>query len=411
MRWELALASKRLGKQLTLAAVALLGIAGPALAEGPAPGELFRDDFESGLDGWEISDPAAIVTADSGDRERGMVMELRPAHARLHALIRGSEEWNAYRIEGRVLFPTDDHNYLGLIYNYREADGRVDLGSLYIKGNGSYIRVNPRRDWNPTRRMYEEYKTPLTGEDAIVIGHWQRFAAEVVERVCHFYVGDLTEPKVTFDFYETSGGRAGFKPRVVGGPVWLDDIRVTAIDGLSYTGPRRPAGIAYDRERMVTDWRVLGPLTRAFDEVERAASPGKVGVRDGGADVGWRPFDADPRGAVLTGRVTDYLGPRSAAYFLTTISVGPRETAALQFSTIDAMAVWVNGRFEGYSEGERYAWYDFGANPDHPPSPYTELPLEPGTNHVLIRVRGGIYSTGGFYAAVARESSAPPPGR
>ena len=392
-----------LPRTLIWIAKALLGLAGTGFAEGPPDRELFRDDFESDLAGWEISDPAAIEIIDSGYLERGKVLEMRPAHARLHALIRGSEEWPGYRIEGLVLFPTDEHNYLGLIYNYRETNGRVDLGSIYIKGNGSYIRVNPRRDWNPARRMYEEYKTPLVGEDAIVVGRWQRFAAEVVGPVCHLYVGDMAEPKVTFDFYEGSSGKAGFKPRVVGGPVWLDDVRVTAIDGLSWAGPRRPEGLVYDRQRMVTDWRVLGPLTRTFEEVERSAEPGAVSVRDGGTEVRWRAFEADPRGAVLTGRVTDHLGPRSAAYFLTTIAVGPDETAALEFSTIDAMAIWVNGRFEGYSEGERYAWYDFGVNPDHPPTVYSELPLQPGTNHVLIRIRGGIYSTGGFYAAVARS--------
>ena len=407
MRRVIVLAAARTRPALAAVGLALLGLGAPARAAEPAPQELFRDDFESDLAGWEVSDPAAIEIVDSGDVERGKVLEMRPAHARLHALIRGSERWDGYRIEGLVLFPTDEQNYLGLIYNYRDSGDRVDLGSIYIKGNGSYIRVNPRRDWNPARRMYEEYKTPLLGEDAIVIGRWQRFGAEVVGPVCHFYVGDMTEPKVTFDFYEGSSGKAGLKPRVVGGPVWVDDVRVTAIEELSYTGPRRPAGLVYDRDRMVVGWRVLGPLTRTFDEVERAADPAEMSVRDGGAALSWQPFEPDPRGAVLTGRVTDHLGPRSVAYFLTTIEVGEAETAALEFSTIDAMALWVNGRFEGYSEGERYAWYDFGVNPDHPPTPYTELPLEPGTNHVLIRVRGGIYSTGGFYAAVKRAPAAP----
>jgi hypothetical protein len=381
----------------------MLGLASPALGLGDGSGELFHDDFELGLDGWEVSDPAAIETIDSGDPEHGAVMRLSPAHARLQALIRGSETWAGYRVEGQVLFPTDEQNYLGFIYNYREADGRVDLGSLYIKGNGSYIRVNPRRDWNPSRRMYEEYKTPLTDDDAITIGRWQGFAAEVVGPACHFYVGDMTRPKVTFDFYEHSSGKVGFKPRVVGGPVWIDNVRVAAIDALSYSGARQPPGIAYDRGRMVTDWQVLGPLTRTFTEVEQAAAPQAVSVRDVGGPVTWRAFEADPRGAVLTARVTDFLGPRSVAYFLTVVEVGEDEKAAMRFSTTIAMAMWVNGRFEGYSEEDRYGWYDFGVNPDHPPSPYTEQPLEAGTNHVLIRVRGGIYATAGFYATVSRS--------
>jgi hypothetical protein len=201
---------------------------------------LFEDDFETGLSGWEVSDPAAITIVDSEDPDHGKVLRLAPAGARLHALIRGSEEWGAYRVEGEVLFPTDEHNYLGLIYHFREGGRRVDLGSLYIKGNGSYIRVNPRRDWNPARMLYEEYRTALTGQDAIVIGEWQRFAAEVAGPVCHLYVGDLTTPKVTFGLYEADSGRLGFKPRVVGGPVWLDNVRVTGIGRLSYSGPRLP---------------------------------------------------------------------------------------------------------------------------------------------------------------------------
>lgn len=389
--------------------VVMHGLGPAALGSGEARRELFRDDFEAGLDGWEISDPAAIEVVDSGDPEHGGVMRLSPAHARLHALIRGSEHWGGYRVEGQVLFPTDEQNYLGFIYNYREGDGRVDLGSLYIKGNGSYIRVNPRRDWNPARRMYEEYKTPLTGDDAITIGRWQSFAAEVAGPVCHLYVGDMELPKVTFDFFEHSAGKTGFKPRVVGGPVWIDNLRVVAIDRLSYSGPRRPPGIAYDRGRMVTDWQVLGPLTRTFPEVERAAAPHEVSVRDADVPVVWHAFGADPRGAVLTGRVTDFLGPRTVAYFLTTVVVGADEEASLQFSTTISMALWVNGRFEGYSEEDRYGWHDFGLNPDHPPSPYTEQPLEPGTNHVLVRVRGGIYATAGFYAAVARRKASAPP--
>lgn len=50
------------------------------------------------------------------------------------------------RVEGEVLFPESGHSYLGLIYNYGEAKGRIDFGSIYIKGNDSYIRVNPHRD-------------------------------------------------------------------------------------------------------------------------------------------------------------------------------------------------------------------------------------------------------------------------
>jgi hypothetical protein len=62
-----------------------------------------------------------------------------------------------------VLFPEEEHNYLGLIYRYNDEDGWADFGSLYIKENGSYIRANPHFDLNIGRTLYEEFRTPLTG--------------------------------------------------------------------------------------------------------------------------------------------------------------------------------------------------------------------------------------------------------
>jgi hypothetical protein len=365
---------------------------------------LFSDDFEGELEGWQISNAQAIAVSDTGEPGHGRVLKMAPAGAKLHALIRGSERWGRYRIEGEVLFPTDEHNYLGFIYNYREREGRVDLGSIYIKGNGSYIRVNPRRDWNPSRALYEEYRVPLEGDDAIRTGEWQRFAAEVVGRVCHFYVGDMRTPKVTFDFYEYDSGQAGFKPRVVGGPVWIDNLRVRGIAGLSYQGPRLPAGIEYRPQDLVTDWQVLGPLTRAFPEIEALPDPTSVPVSDEGETRQWRRFETDPRGAVLTGRVVDFLGSRTIAYFATTIHVGEDEGAALDLSSVDDFALWHDGVFEGYGYREFFAWHDFGRNPDHPASEYP-LPLHAGVNHVMFRVRGGVYASGGFFVRVFREST------
>ncbi len=375
----------------------------------PAPGaagELFSDSFEDGLAGWEVSDPEAVRIVDSGDPAHGSVLELAPAGARLHALIRGSESWPAYRVEGEMLFPTDDHNYLGLIYHYVDDGRRVDLGSIYVKGNGSYIRVNPRRDWNPARMLYEEYRTDLTGEDAIAIGRWQRFAAEVAGTVCHLYVGDLETPKVTFDLYEGAVGRAGFKPRVVGGPVWLDNLRVTAITGLSYRGPRRPLGIVYDTADAILDWQVLGPLTRTAPALEAAGGFGgaAAGVDDDGRRVVWRPWRADPRGAVLTARVTENLGSRTVAYFRTEITVPEGRELLLELSSLDNLAFWTDGAFSGYFElRDRLAWHDFGRNPAHPRTNGAER-LGPGTHRILIRARGGSYATGGFFTRLVPDS-------
>lgn len=380
--------------------VSALSAAAPVAAR-QRPAELFRDDFESGLARWEVGDSLAIRTIESGDAAHGRVLLLSPAHARLAALIRGSESWPAYRIEGDVLFPTAEQNYLGLIYDYRDDGRRIDMGSLYIKGNGSYVRVNPRRDWNPARQLYDELRVTLRGADTIRIGEWRHFAAELEGGVCHFYVGDMTTPKVTFDFYEADSGKAGFKPRVVGGPVWLDNVRVTAIERLSWMGPRRPAGIAYAPETLVTDWEVLGPLSRALPRLEGDAAPSGAHFEDAGDRVGWKSFDTDPRGAVLTGRVTEFLGDRTVAYFRTTIRVPEGGRARLEFSSIDDLAVWINDRFEGYGSRGDVAWHDFGRNPDHPATDRVDLVA--GANRVLIRIRGGQYATGGFFARVVTE--------
>jgi hypothetical protein len=398
------------GLTVAMLGIAVLGrgagprhaVSGGPVAYRPTVGEvLFEDAFEGDLSRWELGDEAVLRIVDSGDQVHGRVFELSPAHARLAALMRGSETWQGYRVEGDVLFPEDVQNYLGFIYHYRATSRRVDLGSIYIKGNSSYVRVNPRRDWNPARQLYEEYRTALTGANAIRIGQWQHFAAEVVGSACHFYVGDMTVPRVTFDFYEASSGKAGFKPRVVGGRVWLDNVRVTAIDRLSYRGPRRPEGIKYAPDEMITDWHVLGPLTRAVESLEHAQRPQDHDVSGDGAVQEWRAFETDPRGAVVTGRVTEFLGSRTVAYFHTTITVPPGEIARIEFSSIDDLALWLNGRFDGYLTRDDVAWYDAGRNPDHPPT--DTLSIGAGTHELLVRVRGGQYATGGFFARLVRS--------
>jgi hypothetical protein len=378
----------------------LLGVCGLCLLTlGPGPSEggevLFSDDFEGALDGWRVTDPAFIRTIESGDPGHGRVLQLAPRHAQLEALIQGSEAWQAYRVEGEVLFPTDEQNYLGIIYHYRERDGRADFGSLYLKGNGSYIRMNPRRDWNPARMLYEELKVPLTGPDHIEIGHWHPFAFEVEGHACHFYVGDLDTPRVTFDLFEGSSGAVGFKPRVVGGPVWLDNIRVTAIESLTYAGSPRPP-VEYGLSGVVTGWQVLGPLTRAHLDLERLEDPAQGVVIEGSTRHTWRPAPVDARGAMVTGEIVDFLGPRTVAYFLVTIEVRPGARRRLVFSSIDDLTLWRDGEFLGYSYRDTFAWHDVGHNPDHPPTDWIDL--DPGVHHVLVRIRGGVYASGGFFA-------------
>jgi len=358
-----------------------------AAQAGGAP--LFSDDFESGLERWELHDPrcASLVSVDDA---HGRALELSPVSAMAHVLMKGSESWSSYRVEGELQFPVDGHSYLGWIYHLTERDGRFDLGSVYVKGNGSYARVNPRRDWNPARNLYEEYRTPLVGERAIEIGRWTPFAVEVHGAACHLYVQDLDTPALTFEHYEGTSGRAGFKPRVVGAPVRLDNIRVTAIGGLSWRGPSLPPGTDHRPASLHTAWQVLGSLERTLPAVE--AHP-----RHESAE--WRALEVDPRGAVLTGRHVDFQGPRTVAYFRTTVEVPQGPGSRLEFSTIDDLALWVDGAFAGYAEHDRFAHHDFGRNPRHPPTSWIEL--GPGAHTVLVRVRGGRYASGGFFARLS----------
>jgi len=378
---------------LMRSSILLVVLLAPGLARGGDV--LFSDDFEGDLGGWEVTDKAAIRSIDSGDPAHGRVLEMAPRHAQQKALVRGSENWGRYRLEGEVLFPDDQHNYLGIIYNYRESDGRADFGSLYIKGNGSYIRANPRRDWNPARMLYEELRVPLTGESRIETGRWQRFAFEVSGRTCHFYVGDMDTPQLTFDLFEGDSGAAGVKPRVVGGATWLDNVRVTSIDVLRYPGPPRPA-VDYDLSGVVTDWRVLGPLTRAHPDLERSEDPGAEGVNEGGRRFEWRPGPVDARGAVVTGQVVDFLGPRTVAYLVASLNVPEGARRRIVFSSIDDLALWHDGVFLGYTGRDALAWHDVGRNPEHPPTDWIDL--DPGVHRVLVRIRGGAYASGGFFA-------------
>lgn len=172
-------------------------------------------------------------------------------------------------MDGEVFFPDDGHNYLGFIYNYTTNDTRSDYGNIYIKGNGNYLRVNPWRDGNVSRLLYEEYRTPLEGKAAVTIGQWQRFRAEVIGNTCHFYVGEATViPQLTFGVLELDEGLIGFEPRVVGAPVWIDNLTVTSIEDFSYDGSPIPAragasdsGPKHDRcwrlQRAVCQWRLL----------------------------------------------------------------------------------------------------------------------------------------------------------
>ncbi|MGI9626314.1 MAG: hypothetical protein ACR2QM_05720 [Longimicrobiales bacterium] len=356
---------------------------------------LFTDDFESGLGQWTFPVGMGAETIHSGDPLHGNVLSLQTVDRIVVALMDGSQNWDDVRIEGEVLFPEHVHNYLGFVYRYGEDDGRTDLGSLYIKGNGSYIRVNPHYDLNVARTLFEEYRTPLVGDAAIEIGEWTSFALEVVGSEAHLYVGDFTRPQITFPHFHRQTGGFGFKPRNPGGAVWVDNLSVHSIPGFTYSGAPLP-DIAYRTPPIDVTWDVMGPLTRFFPELETEPFDRDVALQDGGRSFSWEAFQPDLRGAVITSRVTDYEGPRKVAYFHGFVHSPEGQDVTLSLSTVDDLSIWLHGRFLGFVDGETNAWWDAWMNEDHANNVGT-ITLAEGDNHLIIRVVGGSYATGGFF--------------
>jgi len=362
----------------------------------------FFDDFEKDSQQWDLNVSEKIELINTGDPGHGKVMALKAGGEYVNALIKDSHGWTNYRLEADFLFPDSGHSYMGIIYNYNKTGERVDFGSIYVKGNGSYIRVNPRRDYNAHRTLYEEFKTPLTAVEAIHIGTWHHVKAEVIDSICHFYVGDMSVPKVTFDAFEWTSGRVGFKPRVVGDPVWIDNVTVKSISQFTYDGPAKPGGIQYEPEKLVTDWQVIGPFCGTVPEIEKDGYiPEKTYEKDGKIHK-WRPFKTDKRGCVVSGRLTEFVGGKYSAYFHTTIHSDTAETVNWHTSSNEALSYWLNGEFLGYDEAARYAWYDFWKNPEHK-GISGPINLKPGNNSLLICVRGGKYAGGGFFVHLGRE--------
>jgi hypothetical protein len=353
------------------------------------PGELlFSERFESGLGRWELYGDHAFTVRPAGDAAAGHVFVLTPG-GDAYALIRGSDQWRGVVLEGRLLFPTDGDAYLGIVYDFQRRAVRTDFGVIYVKGNGGYLQVNPHRDFNVGRTLYPEYHVDLTGAAAIAVGRWQRFRAEIIGNRCHVYVGDGSVPQLTFAALELDHGAIGLQPRSVGGEVWVDDITVRTLDRFSYDGPPRPP-IDYHPEALLTDWHVLGPLPRTEDDVARR--PQDFADR-------WRAFATDPRGAVVTARVVDYHGPETVAYFRTVVTAAGEGSAVLALSTVDDLALWVNGRFHWFIPRARYAWYDFPHNSTHA-AQRIPIALHAGRNEIVVRTRGGVYASGGFFAAL-----------
>lgn len=292
-------------------------------------------------------------------------------------------------MEGDMLFPTVGDSYLGYLYNFTKRGNRQDFGLVYLKGNDNYLQVNPHRDFNVSRLVYPEFRANLTGAAAVSVNRWQRFAMEVAGASAHIYVGPSETPQITFREFEFQRGALGLQPRSVGGAVWVDNITVRAIDRLSYTGPSIPA-VVYDPAALLTEWQVAGPFPQTNDAIGRHPARAR-----------WSPFSVDSRGAVISGRAIDFHGRNTVAYFRTVIEAASGGDAQVQFSTADDLSIWLNGEFQAFLSRQDGAWFDFVTNKAHAPR-VLPVTLKGGRNELVVRVRGGVYASGGFYSRVTR---------
>ena len=363
---------------------------------------LFEDNFEGNLSAWEINNTESIKIIDSQDPKQGKVLVLNP-NSNVSALINNSDQWGPLKVEGKMLFPKNEQNYLGFIYNYKKSSEREDFGLLYLKGNGSYIRANPWRDGNVSRLLYEEYKTNLVEDQAIKIGKWHTFKVEVFNEICHLYINDMEKPKITFGLFELKSGKIGFQPRVTGGGVWIDDIKVGSIKQLSYEGENIP-NIKYESDSLITEWDVFGPLPKPNLAIEQTVNFEDATKDINGANLNWENFKTDARGALITGRITEYQGENTLAYFRTFLVAEKDKTVNLHFTTTDELTLYLNGKDvgrvyrDGYvsRENDWNAWYDFWKNPKHK-GRKKKVSLKKGKNQLVVRVRNGQFASGGFF--------------
>ena len=397
--------------------IGCIGVTGLSKAK---KGISFNDDFEKGLGKWDVGVPNRARVVDSGDTKHSGVLSLHPGGPSVYALIKDSHNWTNIKIEGDVLFPADIIHYMGLIYNYNLSGTRADFGCIVIYGSlgkayryfvsspkkikqppgqftGNLILVQPHRDSVAVGLLYPEYNVTLTGDSALNTGEWHHFKAEIVGPACLFYIDDMKTPKLTYNHYEFSSGRVGFKCKFDGAEYWLDNIDVTSIKKLSYKGPVLPAGINHKPGKLITKWDVIGPFDGRVIEIEDGEyQPGKTYLYRN-KKYKWQPFKTDARGCVVSGNIAGKFNRKVFTYFHTDIYSQAKKKITLEVSTINSMDIWMNGTLIGLRRARFIAWYDFWENPDHK-GYKVEVTLKPGNNHLLIFVKGGIYRGDGFFA-------------
>ncbi len=378
----------------------ILALAAFALTSATLVGQdLVIDDFESGLGRWSVESPDDVEILSEPD-STNHVLQLTPKRrGYVHTLLGESSDWHDVRFEGRFLFPTEGDGYLGFLYNHQATPERTDFGCLYVKSNGSYIRVSPHYDGHPSWRLYEDFRVDLEGERRIRVGHWHRFRLDVRANAAELFIDDLSSPLVSFDLFAHRSGALGLEARPGGGePVWVDDVRVTRLETTATggSGDRPPPQPTPEPSLR---WQVQGPAT--LDDEASLREPELP-------EEAWRAIAPDPRGAVITALVTQSRsGDQDVAYLRTRFEVAADATGAptwLAVSAANRIDVWFNGYYRGTVAPERYIWSDYLSSPEHPGA---RIPLSPrsGENRIVLRVHGRNFAGGGFYADLIRPGT------
>lgn len=347
----------------------------------------FFDDFESGLEHWQPrAEGDGVIVQDPGSSNR--VLQLTPRENTFsHVLLRAGVGNGNVRMEGRLQFPTEGDGYLGLIYNHQERAERTDFGVLYIKSNGSYVRVSPHYDGNPSWRLYPELEAPLSGDRRIRVGAWHRFRLDVRGQSAALFIDDFRQPVVTFDEAPNDAGRLGLEARPgFGEPVWVDDIIVSLLE----PGPGPHPGAPPDSQ--FSGWQFLPAVP---DPEDHAMTFPDL------PDSGWKKLQPDSRGALITGRLTQFLsGPNTVVHLRSTFMSDDQEGAAwLALSTANRLDVWLDGQYLGSVAPQPFIWRDHATNPDHFGA-RLPLHLDEGQHDVFIRVHGQRFAGGGFFVDV-----------
>jgi len=353
-------------------------------------GALVKEDFENGMAAWHaLSDEHASVIVEPGTSNH--ILELIPHDGAFSHVILERDVGADVRVEGRFQFPTEGDGYLGFIYNFVATSGRTDFGCLYVKSNGSYVRVSPHYDGNPSWRLYEELKVPLEGERRIRTGHWHDFRLDVHRSAAALYIDEMSEPVQRFDHAPNSSGHIGLEARPgFGEPVWVDDVIVSRL----VAAPDLEARPSTARAARLSNWRFLPAA--AMPVAPEAGNP----VTDLPTD-GWRDLPPDYRGALITGALVQYRSGTASDVWLRASFAASDDAPPvwLAFSSANRLDVWANGDYRGSIGPEAYIWRDFLDNPQHAGARLSVYPKS-GNNDVLIHVNGNRFAGGGFFAEV-----------